>query len=104
VADIVLHEMLHAWLYVTGQPTGHKSEDWYDAVRRLSPAVLGHELDIRRGAQRKSVRVKLDDGSSVVRKVKVPEYEGQHDKVSRWPGAFRPAGYDWGERLSCPSY
>jgi hypothetical protein len=27
-----------------------------------------------------AVRVKLDDGRSMVRKVKVPEYEGQHDK------------------------
>ena len=66
--------------------------------------MLGHELDIRRGAQRKSVRVELDDDRSVVRKVKVPEYEDQHDKVSRWPGAFRPASWDRGDRLYCPSY
>lgn len=104
VADIMVHEMLHAWLHVTDRDTGHKSEDWYAAVRRLSPAVLGHELDVRRGAERKSVRVKLDDGRSVVRKVKVPEYEGLHDRVSRWPGAFRPAGWDRGVRLDCPSY
>jgi hypothetical protein len=104
VADVMVHEMLHAWLHVTGRSIRHKSEDWYAAVRRLSPEVLGHELDVRRGAQRKSVRVKLEDGRSVVRKVKVPEFADQHDKVSRWPGAFRPAGWDRGERLSCPSY
>ncbi len=104
VSDIMVHEMLHAWLHVTGQNTKHKSEAWYAAVRRLSPAVLGHELDVRRGAQRKSVRVRLDDGRSVVRKVKVPEFEGQHAKVSRWPYAFRPAGWDRGARLYCPSY
>jgi hypothetical protein len=48
VDDTMVHEMLHAWLFVTGQGINHKSEAWYAAVRRFSPAVLGHELDARR--------------------------------------------------------
>lgn len=47
---------------------------------------------------------KLEDGTSKVRKVKVPELGGLHGKVARWPQAFRPAGYDWGRPMSCPSY
>ena len=84
----------HAWLYVTGQSapahkSDHDTEAWYAAIRRLSPAVLGHELDVRRGAARKSVRVKLDDGSSVVRKVAKPDYTGPtHEMVARWPHRF----------------
>jgi hypothetical protein len=102
VDDTMVHEMLHAWLFVTGQPTGHKTEAWYSAIRRLSPDVLGHELDARRGADRKSVRVKLDDGRSVVRKVGTDAL--LHGDVARWPQAFRPKGYDWGEPILCPSY
>ena len=110
VDDTMVHEMLHAWLYVTGQSapahkSDHDTEAWYAAIRRLSPAVLGHDLDVRRGAARKSVRVKLDDGSSVVRKVANPDYTGPtHDMVARWPHPFRPEDYDCGEPIDCPTY
>lgn len=104
VDDVMVHDMLHAWLYLTGQQVAHDSEAWYSAIRRLSHAVLGHHLDVRRGAERKSVRIKLADGTSVVRKEKVPEFEGQHDDVSRWPMAYRPADYDFGAPIGCPSY
>jgi hypothetical protein len=104
VDDVMVHEMLHAWLYITGQDTAHESPAWYSAIKRLSPVVLGHDLDVRRGAQRKSVRVKLDDGRSVVRKEKVPEFAGQHDRVSRWPSPFRPIEFDYGQPITCPSY
>lgn len=103
VDDTMVHEMTHAWLFVTGQNTDHKSEAWYAAIRRLSPAVLGHELDVKRGAQRKSVRVKLDDGRSVVRKVTNADAV-PHGDVARWPQAFRPADYHDGAPLACPSY
>ncbi len=62
VDDLLTHEMLHAWLHVTGQETGHKGEPWYEAVRRLSPAALGRPIDVRRGADRKSVRVAILSG------------------------------------------
>ncbi len=109
VDDVMVHEMLHAWLYVTGQsvPAGkseHDTEAWYAAIRRLSPAVLGRDLDVRRGAHRKSVRVKDADGVSHVRKVTVPELADQHYRVSRWPSPFRPDDYDWGDPIYCPSY
>jgi hypothetical protein len=108
VDDTMVHEMLHAWLHVTGQSatkgSEHDTEAWYAAVRRLSPAVLGHQIDVRRGAQRRSVRVELDDGRSVVRKVKVPKFDGQHERVASWPHLFRPKDYDYGEPIACPSF
>jgi hypothetical protein len=104
VDDVMVHEMLHAWLHITGQDTAHDREAWYAAIRRLSPVVLGHDLDVRRGAHRKSVRIKRDDGTSFVRKEKVPELEGQHNRVSRWPYSYRPGDYDNGEPIHCPSY
>jgi hypothetical protein len=101
VEDTIVHEMLHAWLAVTGQDTKHSSEAWYAAVRRLSPPVLGHELDARRGADRRSVRMRNDDGKSVIRKVINPAAV-PHKVVASWP--VRPAGYGWGPTMACPSY
>ena len=110
VDDLLTHEMLHAWLHVTGQETGHKGEPWYEAVRRLSPAALGRPIDVRRGADRKSVRVanpQWQEGNgeprSVVRKVTVPDAV-PHGDVARWPQSFRPVAYDWGAPIDCPSY
>lgn len=109
VDDTLLHEQLHAWLHVTGRDPSHDSADWYAAVRRLSPAVLGHELDIRRGGDRKSVRVPnpayepgVDDRKTLVRKVRAAGSVA-HGRVARWPAAFRPDDYDWGEPIPCPT-
>jgi hypothetical protein len=104
VDDTMVHEMTHAWLHLTGQKVKHDSEAWYAAIRRLSPAVLGHEIDVHRGADRRSVRVKLADGTSVVRKERVPGFEGLKAKVAGWPGTFRPADYDVGDPIDCPTY
>lgn len=109
VADVVLHEMLHAWLGVTGQPAGHDTEAWYAAVRRLSPRVLGFPVEARRGRQRRSVRVPNPRAGSpgqpatVVRKAAV-EGTVAHADVARWPGPFRPDGFDYGPTLECPTY
>jgi hypothetical protein len=109
IDDTLVHEMIHAHLILEGLDWEHDSESWYDAVRRLSPAVLGHELDIRRGADRKSVRVPNplyrpgnDHPKTLVRKVKgdgVP-----HKKVAMWPQAFRAEDHDWGPRIPVPAY
>ncbi len=111
VADILAHEMAHAWLFITGQETGHKSEAWYAAVRELSPVILGRELDVRRGADRRSVRVPnpawhegSDEPKTLVRKTWVQDAV-QHNDIARWPHSFRPAGYyDGDEPIRCPSY
>lgn len=106
VEDVVIHEMVHAWLKLTGQATKHEGEAWYSAVRRLSPAVLGHELEVRRGADRISVRVPNADPDgprTVVRKKRVDGVI-PHGDVARWPTPFRPPGYDWGEPIPCPTY
>lgn len=110
VDDVLTHEMLHAWLTVTGCHDGDShGRAWYEQVRRLSPAVLGHELAVRHGQDRKSVRVPNPDYEpgngrprTLVRKVRVDDTHGQ---VARWPGSFRPVEYDWGPLMpECPSY
>ena len=109
VDDALTHEMLHVWLLITGHQVSHDSADWYDAVRRLSPAVLGHELNARRGGGRKSVRIvnpayRLGAGipKTLVRKQTVVAAVS-HADVARWPQSFRPATYDWGQPIACPS-
>lgn len=108
--DLLTHEMLHAWLAVTLRAVRHDSADWYVAVRRLSPAVLGRAIDARRGAARRSVRIPNPDwrpGSAaprtLVRKQAVPGAV-PHADVATWPQSFRPDGYEWGTPIDCPPY
>ncbi len=110
VDDVLTHEMLHAWLLVTDRETAHDSAAWYQQVRRLSPAVLGREVDARRGGARRSARVPNPayapgggTPKTVVRKQPVPAAV-QHCDVATWPASFRPAGYPWGDPVNCPSY
>jgi len=110
VDDVMAHEMIHAWLMLRGEDPAHDGAPWYAAVRRLSPAILGADLDARRGADRTSARLpnpayEADNGQprTIVRKQRVPGAV-RHGDVARWPQAFRPESYDWGEPIDCPSY
>lgn len=110
VADVVLHEMIHVHLGLQGRRSGHDSADWYSEVRRLAPKVLGHDVEIRRGADRRSVREpnpRWTEGSdlpkTVVRKV-VVEVQYPHGVVAGFPDAMRPEGYDFGEPIDVFSY
>lgn len=88
VEDVMIHEMLHVWLHLRGRAIHHDSDAWYAAVRELSPTVLGRDLDVRRGAARRSVRVPNpradEDGqpATLVRKVRV-EHAVPHGDVAR---------------------
>jgi hypothetical protein len=103
VRDVMVHEMLHCWLHVTGHKFEHDSVDWYAAVNRLSPTVLGADINAKRGGDRRSVRVKLDDGTTAVRKERVAGAI-KHGDIARWPNSFRPRGWDRGAEISCPTY
>lgn len=110
VDDLMAHEMLHAWLMTQGSDPAHKGRSWYGSIKRLSPAILGREVDARRGADRKSVRVPnpawhegSDEPKTIVRKKPIADVI-QHGDVARWPYSFRPEGYDWGKPIMCPAY
>jgi hypothetical protein len=111
VFDIVAHEMLHAWLWVSGVDTGHDSYSWYEAVGRLSPVLIGQDVNAKRGADRKSVRVPNPGyvpgngkPKTLVRKVRNPDAI-QHADMAAWPHSFRPVGYYQGDDpIRCPSY
>lgn len=108
VRDVVVHEMLHCDLIASGRQCAHDSADWYAAVRKLSPTVLGHDIAIKRGSDRKSMRVPNpayqvggDAPKTIVRKVRVAS---MHEKVARWPQTFRPASHDFGRVVHVPTY
>jgi len=112
VDDIMAHAMLHAWLILTGAADLNESHGRarYAAVRRLSPVVLGRDLDVYRGADRRSVRAPNpayapdnDQPKTLVRKVR-DRAAVAHDDIARWPGSLRPVGYDFGEPIPCPTY
>ncbi len=108
VDDVLVHEMLHVFLIGAGKDPKHAGDPWYTEIRRLSPAVLGRELDVDR-PRRRSVRIPNasygpDDGRrTLVRKVSEGP-EGVHAAVARWPTPFRPAGYDFGAPIAVASY
>jgi len=111
VSDVMVHEMLHIHLLQRGEDPAHDAEPWYAAVRQLSPAVLGRELDVRRGGARRSVRVAnpraAEDGqpATLVRKVAATSAV-PHAQVARWPTPFRvrSRGGKPVTPIPCPSY
>ncbi|WP_261624353.1 SprT-like domain-containing protein [Nesterenkonia marinintestina] len=110
VDDVVVHEMMHLHLAHTGKRTDHRSADWYAEVRRLAPEVLGRELDVRHGGDRRSVRVPnpaYEPGNgepkTLVRKERV-EAAVQHGDVAHFPQAFRPEGHDQGAPIEVYTY
>ena len=110
VDDTLIGEVQRGVQHLVDERVGHRSEAWYESVRRLSPSVLGHPLNVIRGADRRSVRVPnpvYEPGNgqpkTLARKERVPDAI-PHSHVARWPRAFRPDDYDWGHPIPCPSY
>lgn len=106
VDDLLVHEMAHVRIGRSSNPrSSHHTDEWYAIVNELSPAVLGYDVQVSRGADRKSVRVPDPSGrhKTTVRKVRVHE-ETQHRDVAGWPQSFRPDGYDFGAPISLPTY
>lgn len=111
VSDIMCHEMMHVSLILGGRNSDHDSGDWYAECNRLAPKVLGRELNLKRGQDRKSVRVPNpeyveggDAPKTLVRKVAV-DVEHGHADVARFPHPFRPEGYyPAGRVIEVPTY
>lgn len=90
-ADVLLHEMVHAWLFQRGytyepdDPNGaHNNDQWCAEIVRITPA-LG--LPVIKAVPVKPRRV---DGAVVRRPL---DDHLDRDAISRWPHTIRPAGY-----------
>jgi hypothetical protein len=96
LADVLLHEMIHASLMFSGENPHHNGEPWCQAITRLSPAVLGREITARPVMPRRVPNPERDHDpkapkSKVVRK---PEPGAMtQDQLATWPLSVRPADY-----------
>jgi hypothetical protein len=95
VRDVLLHEMIHAKLILEGLDPGHNAQPWCEEIARLSPAVLGHEIQVA------PVKPRRVDGK--VRRLALPDHLTQSE-LARWPGSLRPAGWDPGRQIPVASY
>jgi hypothetical protein len=95
VSDTLLHEMIHAKLILEGRESAHNAQPWCDEITRLSPAVLGHEIQVA------PVKPRRVNG-----KVRRHVLEGHltQGELARWPYYLRPAGWDPGKPIPVDTY
>ena len=95
VTDVITHEMVHARLILDGADPSHNARPWCEAVTRLSPQVLGHEVKAA------PVNPRRVDGK-VIRRPR--EGHLQRSILAGWPGSLRPVGWDCGESIPVETY
>jgi hypothetical protein len=95
VEDVLLHEMIHAKLVLNGVDPSHNGQPWCDEITRLSPAVLGRDI------QAAPVKVRRVEGE--VRRLALPEHLTR-DELARWPGSLRPKGWNPGRLIPVATY
>lgn len=107
VADVILHEMVHAKLMLNGLDPAHNAEPWCAEIVRLSPAVLGHSVQ---AAPVKPRRVPNPDRehnpdapNTLVRRLPLVGHLKQAD-LARWPYALRPDDWDPGAPIHVDTY
>jgi len=95
VRDVLLHEMIHARLILDGRDPGHNSPGWSEWITKLSPTILGQEI------QAEPIVPRRIDGKvqRVVRDGFLPRKD-----MARWPQSLRPADWDRGQPIAAPSY
>jgi hypothetical protein len=108
VADVLLHEMVHAALMFRGEDPRHNGEPWCRMVRELSPAILGREVDARPVLPRRipNPERETDPGAPKTKVMRLAE-PGQLPRkdLQRWPLSCRPAGYYTGDKpVWVPTY
>jgi hypothetical protein len=97
IRDVLLHEMIHAHLILGGLNPHHEGWPWINEITRLSPAVLGREINAKpvypRRVGGKNVRAPRDGHLSQM-------------EIAGWPGSLRPDSHDpvRGEPLTVASY
>jgi len=101
VSDVLIHEMLHAFLILRGESPDHNAAPWCRMITELSPALVGREISAEPvGTMRVPNPDRAGDPKApktkVVRQPK-PGCLGQ-DQLATWPHSVRPEGYYQGQR------
>lgn len=108
VSDVLLHELVHAHLMLTGQATGPSHGDaWCRVITRLSPTVLGCEITAAYVKPRRVANPAHDTDptapKTLVKREPLPGALPQQ-VISTWPQSLRPADYGPGEPLHIDTY
>ena len=108
VADVVLHEMVHAVLLLRGEESAHNAAPWSRVLTELSPDVLGREVTARPvGTSRVPNPARETDPAAPKTIVVRQAAEGAmtQAELARWPQSMRPDGYyAAGKRIPVPTY
>jgi hypothetical protein len=108
VTDVLTHEMVHAWLILRGETAKHNDDPWCKAIADPSPAVLGHEINVRPVRPRRVPNPAREHDPKAPKTIVVRRPEpgtlSQRD-LARWPTPQRPDGYyDAGEAIEVPTH
>jgi len=101
VADVLLHELVHAALMFRGQDPAHNAAPWCQMIGDLSPDVLGRDINARpvrtRRVPNPARETDPDAPKTMVRRLPDPGCLTQL-ALARWPHSLRPDGYYDGDR------
>ena len=108
ISDVILHDMTHARLMLSGLDHAHNGQPWCDAITGLSPAVLGQEIDAQPVVPRRVPNPdrERDPAAPKTRVVRLARPGAlTRDQLATWPHALRPAGYyQGGTPITVPTY
>jgi len=108
VDDVLVHEMLHASLMLRGRDARHNLAPWCEEITRLSPIVLGHEINAHpvRPRRIENPERQHDENApkTIVKRAPLPGAMTQ-GQLARWPHSVRPTGYyDDDTCIGVPTY
>ena len=96
VSDVLLHEMLHAFLMLRGEAADHNAPPWCRMITELTPDLTGDEIKAEPvGTMRVPNPARETDPQApktkVVRRAKPGHLTQQ--QIASWPHSVRPEGY-----------
>ena len=108
LADILLHEMIHAALMLRGEDPAHNGKPWCRMLTDLSPAITGQSADFRPVTPRRVPNPARETDpaapKTIVIRRAVPGQLSRAD-LAHWPHSVRPSGFYAGdEPIPVPTY
>jgi hypothetical protein len=96
VADVLLHEMIHAALMFRGEDPAHNGEPWCRMVADLSPALVGHEVAARPVRPQRVPNPKREADPAAPKTIVVRQAAPgalTRAELATWPQSLRTSAY-----------
>lgn len=108
VSDVLVHEMIHAALFLRGESPLHNDAPWSKLITELSPDVLGREIIARPVRTHRVPNPERESDPSAPKTIVVRQPDPgalAQSELARWPHSVRPASWYHGdEPINVPSY